>query len=151
MLFYAGPHFSGATHLKLRFADHQKQTITASSYRRIDAVLKRLPGNGRKVLDRLFQLVEHSTKAHSTALEVIEEIAPDVVVVSPMVHFFTPELEYVKAAKAAGIPSVLAVASWDNLTNKGKMKVMPDVVAVWNDAMARKLAAFTGCRRTASS
>ena len=95
-------------------------------------------------MDRFLQRVEHATKAHATAREVIREVDPDVVVVSPMVHFFTPELEYVKAARAAGIPTVLAVASWDNLTNKGKMKVMPDVVAVWNDAMATEATRLHG-------
>jgi hypothetical protein len=42
------------------------------------------------------------------------------------------EVEYVKAAKALGIPSVVPVMSWDNLTTKGLLHVEPDFVLAWH-------------------
>src|SRR5688572_13049811 len=42
------------------------------------------------------------------------------------------EIEYIKAARAVGIPSVVGVLSWDNLTTKGLFHVLPDLVLVWN-------------------
>ena len=41
---------------------------------------------------------------------------------------------YVREAKRLGVPTALAVASWDNLTNKGVLHELPDAVIVWNDA-----------------
>jgi hypothetical protein len=42
------------------------------------------------------------------------------------------QVDTVRAAQAAGIPVAAAIASWDNLTNKGLMRVDPDLVTVWN-------------------
>jgi len=57
---------------------------------------------------------------------------PDVVVASPIDMRFSEEVEYVKAAKALHIPTVVPVLSWDNLTTKGLFHVIPDLTLVWN-------------------
>jgi hypothetical protein len=57
---------------------------------------------------------------------------PDVMVASPVNMRFSTEVEYVKAAKALGIPTVVTVYSWDNLTTKGLFAVIPDLTLVWN-------------------
>jgi FkbM family methyltransferase len=44
-------------------------------------------------------------------------------------------VDYVRSARALGIPTALCVASWDNLTNKGLIHEPVDLVAVWNHAM----------------
>ena len=44
---------------------------------------------------------------------------PDVVMVTPLVAMGSTQAEYVRSARALGIPTALCVASWDNLTNKG--------------------------------
>jgi hypothetical protein len=58
---------------------------------------------------------------------------PDVVVVTPMNQRFSEEVEYVKAAKALNIPTIMPVLSWDNLTTKGLLHVIPDLTLVWNE------------------
>jgi hypothetical protein len=62
----------------------------------------------------------------------IEAYAPDVVVCSPANQRFSEELEYLKAAKSLGIPTVLPVYSWDNLSTKGLIHVAPDLLLAWN-------------------
>lgn len=57
---------------------------------------------------------------------------PDVVVVSPGNMARSQEIEYVKAAKMLGIPTVIPVLSWDNLTTKGLVCIAPDMVLAWN-------------------
>jgi hypothetical protein len=42
-------------------------------------------------------------------------------------------VDWIKGAAQQGITSAVAVASWDNLTNKGLMRLSPDRVFVWND------------------
>jgi len=59
---------------------------------------------------------------------------PDVVLVTPLVELGEPQTDFVRAAKALGVPTALCVASWDNLTNKGSIPELPELVTVWNDA-----------------
>ena len=63
---------------------------------------------------------------------------PDVVLITPLVDLGSDQVEYVKAARALGIRSALCVHSWDNLTNKGLIRVLPDRVFVWNEAQKRE-------------
>ena len=67
---------------------------------------------------------------------------PDVVLVTPLVDLGSDQVEYVKAARALGIRSGLCVHSWDNLTNKGLIRVLPDRVFVWNEAQKREAVAM---------
>ena len=57
---------------------------------------------------------------------------PDVLIASPVNMRFSEEVEYVKAALTLGIPTVVHVLSWDNLTTKGLFHVLPDVTLAWN-------------------
>ena len=58
--------------------------------------------------------------------------------VTPLVEPGSIQVDYIKSAGALGIPSALCVASWDNLTNKGSVRVAPDRVFVWNEAQKRE-------------
>ena len=64
---------------------------------------------------------------------------PDVVVASPYIYSRSSQTDYVKAALALGIPTVVPVASWDNLTTKGVFQVIPDLVLVWNRPLAEEV------------
>jgi hypothetical protein len=74
--------------------------------------------------------------------DVLRLLAPDAVFVSPLVTGGSPQTDYVKSARALGIPSGVLVASWDNLTNKGLIRVLPDRVFVWNEAQRTEAAAL---------
>jgi hypothetical protein len=50
----------------------------------------------------------------------------------------------VKSARKLGIRSALCVASWDNLTSKGLIRVVPDHVIVWNEAQAAEARTLHG-------
>lgn len=64
----------------------------------------------------------------------ILKFKPDAVVTSPVnARFSSADLEYLKAAKAMKIPTALPVISWDNLTNKGLIHIVPDVLLVWSE------------------
>ena len=54
-------------------------------------------------------------------------------IVSPLVDAASDQVDVVRAAQSLGIPAVAAIASWDNLTNKGQLRVEPDLVTVWNE------------------
>ncbi|RJQ38996.1 MAG: hypothetical protein C4555_04225 [Dehalococcoidia bacterium] len=72
----------------------------------------------------------------------LKENRPDVVVASPVDMRFSEEVEYVKAAKSLGIPTVVPVLSWDNLTTKGLFHAIPDITLAWNRAQAGEAASI---------
>ena len=71
----------------------------------------------------------------SPAIEAfVRDQRPDVLLVTPLIELGSQQVDYVKCARRLGIPSALCVASWDNLTSKGLIRVSPDHVIVWNEA-----------------
>ncbi len=74
----------------------------------------------------------------------LEREAPDLVVVTPLVDFGSEQVEYIKSAQRLGVRTAVWVASWDNLTNKGLLRVCPDRLFVWNDAQKREAVEFHG-------
>ncbi|MCH2320125.1 MAG: hypothetical protein MK384_00540 [SAR202 cluster bacterium] len=85
---------------------------------------------GRWVLKKFIEIVP-SDRAICASLR---EWNPDVVIASPSNMKYSEEIEYVKAAKTMGIPTVIAVLSWDNLTTKGLLHETPAATLVWNRA-----------------
>jgi hypothetical protein len=67
----------------------------------------------------------------------VRELAPDVVVVTGTFRHVSSEVELLKSARRLGIPAGIFVTSWDNLTNKGSLKFVPERVFVWNEVQAR--------------
>ena len=70
--------------------------------------------------------------------------APDVVLVTSVVKPASSQVEYLKSARAAGVPAGTCVASWDNLTNKGLLKLAPERVFVWNEVQRREAVELHG-------
>jgi FkbM family methyltransferase len=64
---------------------------------------------------------------------------PDVILISPLVQRGSEyQVDYVKGAHDLGIPVAVMPFSWDNLTNKGHMKAVPDKVLVWNEVQRQE-------------
>src|SRR5581483_8429 len=70
---------------------------------------------------------------------VVDEEQPDAVVACTLLEKASPQVNYLRAAAARGIPTAVMVASWDNLTTKGLIREAVDLVAVWNPAQLREL------------
>lgn len=70
----------------------------------------------------------------------LREWQPDVVVAASAILPYAKETDYLKAAKRLGIPTILIIPSWDNLTTKGTLHVVPDWVFVWNRGQVGELA-----------
>ena len=106
----------------------------------------RIPGIWR-ALNYLLSLVERALPGDPQVDAFVAQHAPDVLLITPLVIFNPPQVEYIKAARKLGIPSALLVASWDNLTNKGQMRDLPDRVIVWNEAQAEEAVTLHGMPR----
>ncbi len=84
---------------------------------------------------RLLRFLEEMIPSDETRINAfIRNAKPDVILISPLVQRGSEyQTDYVKGAHDLGIPVAVLPFSWDNLTNKGHMRVVPDKVIVWND------------------
>ncbi|MGE3274331.1 MAG: hypothetical protein AB7O67_04410 [Vicinamibacterales bacterium] len=86
-----------------------------------------------------WRALESVSPPSPTVVDLLREAAPDVVLVSPTIWPKNPvEADYLHAARCLGIPTVGYVNSWDNLTSKGTVHVLPDVFVVWNEPLAEE-------------
>ncbi|MEA2150687.1 MAG: hypothetical protein QOD69_2517 [Solirubrobacteraceae bacterium] len=143
-LRYLGPEFAQARALRERARQRASSVLTAAAA---------LPGlrtpRGRRALDRTLRTLEAALPPQATVVELIKRHDPDVVLVSPLVGLGSPQGDYMRAAASLGIPTVLLVASWDNLTNKGVIRDQPDLTLVWNPAQIREAVELHGLPREA--
>jgi hypothetical protein len=106
----------------------------------------RRPALRRRLGESLTRL-ERAVPADASVRAFIQQRSPDVVVVSPLVGLGSAQTDVVRAAREVGVPTVLAVASWDNLTSKGVVKDIPDLTLVWNEAQAAEAVHIHGIPR----
>jgi hypothetical protein len=106
--------------------------------RRVPRAVKSFPGVRfrpvRRSLAAALRSAEWCVPRNRAVAGYLEEQRPDVVLVTPLLAMGSPQVDYVREAKRLGVPTALAVASWDNLTNKGVLHELPDAVIVWNEA-----------------
>ena len=87
---------------------------------------------GRRALGGFIRAIEAALPIPKRLVELVESRSPDVVLVSPLIGLGSIETDHLRAAQAAGVPTVLPVASWDNLSNKGVLRDLPTLTIVWN-------------------
>jgi hypothetical protein len=68
----------------------------------------------------------------------------DLLLVTPLIDFGSYQTDYVKAAHRIGLPVAFLPFSWDNLTNRGLIRVAPDRVLVWNEHQRREAVELHG-------
>ncbi|HEY7690858.1 MAG TPA: hypothetical protein VH816_00815 [Gaiellaceae bacterium] len=68
----------------------------------------------------------------------------DVLLAISRVNFGAPEADVIQAARTVGVPSALAVYSWDNLSSKALIHRHPDRLLVWNEIQVREAAELHG-------
>ena len=99
---------------------------------------------GRRVLAGLLDLTERAIPPDPWITGLIRAENPDIVLLTPLIDLGSDQTDVVKGAKALGIPVGLCVHSWDNLTNKGLIRIVPDRVFVWNEPQKREAVEMHG-------
>ncbi|MGE0592547.1 MAG: hypothetical protein AB7G23_10100 [Vicinamibacterales bacterium] len=138
-----------ARYLHPRFAE--APALRARMYRKVlpplMRPLDRLRSLSEASLERLlgvFRALERAIPVSRRLRAFLDAETPDVVIVSPLVDAASDQVDLVRAAKAEGIPVAAAIASWDNLTNKGLLRVEPDLVVVWNERQKEEAVTLQG-------
>jgi hypothetical protein len=134
---YLHPRLAKATALRARM----KRKALPSGFRWIDAVPSVGTG-GSRALMRALAALERAIPSSGTIEQFIEDQHADLVLVSPLVDAASDQVDLVKSAQKIGVPVAACIASWDNLTNKGALRLVPDRVLVWNEAQRQEAIAY---------
>lgn len=107
---------------------------------------KRLAGNGFLwgVAKRTLELAETLVPSERYYELFIRSHAPDVMLVTPLIDFGSYQTDYVKSAHRLGIPVAFLPFSWDNLTNRGLVRLTPDRVLAWNEHQKQEAVRYHG-------
>jgi hypothetical protein len=132
-LRYLHPAFAEAPALRARM----KRKVLPAAYAWLNAIPS-LPPAAVRAGERLLMAADRAIPTSEPMVAFLREQAPDVLLVSPLVAAASEQVDWIKAAHACGIRTAVCIASWDNLTNKGLMRIEPDLVVVWNDAQKRE-------------
>jgi len=130
---YLHPRFAAASKLRARI----KRKVLPAAYHWLDAIPTLAPARVHAT-ERGLMAAERAIPVCQPIVDFLREQAPDVMLVSPLIDAASEQVDWIKAARACGIRSAACVASWDNLTNKGLLRIEPDLVVVWNEAQKRE-------------
>jgi hypothetical protein len=131
-LRYLEPQYAGAPGLRERAEEGVDPAVRAT------ARLARIGGRfGVRGLRAALRHVERCLPPPAYVEHFIADFAPDVVLVTHVAHN-SMQVDYLRAANRLGIHSAYQVFSWDNLTNKGLVHELPELVLVWNDVQAEE-------------
>jgi hypothetical protein len=130
----------------LRYADPAYETtpaIRARASERAPAFARALGrGPGRGLAMRGIGGLEAAVSDPRVAEAFIAERAPDLMLLSPLIGLGSPQVEYLRAARRLGVPNALCVWSWDHLSSKALIRIVPDRVIVWNATQREEAVRF---------
>lgn len=98
----------------------------------------------RRALRTVLERADRGVGVPGSITAFLQARRPEVLVVTPLLELGAPQAPLVRAAAALGIPSVALIASWDNLTMKGRLAELPDRVLVWNEVQRTEATALHG-------
>lgn len=136
---YWHPRLAQAPALRARM----KHKVLPAGFHALDRV-RSLPDGVLRTCLAVLRACERAIPTSRRLQSVLQQAGADVVLVTPLVDAASDQVEVVKAARALGVPVGACIASWDNLTNKGLLRVVPDRVFVWNDAQKQEAADYHG-------
>jgi len=132
-LRYSDPRYEATPKIRERAYERTPLLVLA---------LARLPFRG--LLTRVLAVLERAVPRQIGVDEFITEHQADVLLITPLIELGSPQLDYMRAARALGIRSALCVWSWDHLSSKALIRVVPDKVIVWNTTQRDEARRFHG-------
>jgi hypothetical protein len=142
-LRYLDPQYDGTPRLRSRAAERAPAFAvrfgeSAWSRRRV----------ARAALRRTLRAAEAAVPPSARLEAYLREQRADVMLITPLIGVVgSPQPDYVRAARALGIPTALCVWSWDHLSSKALIRDLPDRVFVWNEVQRGEARRFHGVPR----
>jgi hypothetical protein len=138
-LRYFDPRYADAPKLRTRAEERVPGFIVRAS--------RRWPLTtvwGRRLLARALRAIERTLPRQERADAAIAAHRPDAVLLTPLVHLGSPQVELLRSARAMRVPTALCVGSWDHLSSKSVIRDAPDRVFVWNPTQRREAVELHG-------
>jgi hypothetical protein len=140
---YLDPQYDGTPRLRSRSAERAPEF--AIRFGQTSLARRRL---ARAALRRVLRAADGSLPPSKQIEAFLREQRPDVMLITPLIGVVgSPQPDYVRAARALGIPTALAVWSWDHLSSKALIRDLPDRVFVWNEVQRSEAKRFHGVPR----
>ena len=136
-LRYLEPEFRDAVKLRRR-AERKSPALLLKALRR-PLARRRV---ARTLLRQIINSCDRAVPRDPAVDAHVRRHRPDLVLVTPLLETGSPQSDYLRSARALGVPTGLCVHSWDNLTTKGLIHDRLDVVTVWNQAMKEEAVAL---------
>ena len=130
---YLEPRYANATSLRARAAG-QAPAIAST----IATIASVTGAPGRRLLHAAVRRLDRALPPSPVIVSLLERERPDLLLITPLLYFGSSQVDYVRAARQLGIPTVLGVGSWDHLTTKGLLHAVPDRLVVWNEAQRKE-------------
>ena len=99
------------------------------------------PG-GRRALGRLLRAAEEAMPISEASRAFIEAHDPDAVLLVSVSVWRAPQFDHLRAARALGRRTGVCVFSWDHLSSKAFLRIVPDRLFVWNETQKREAVAW---------
>lgn len=142
---YLQPELRGAVKLQTRSVKKLSEDLQLpGDDAAVAEALRAIPPAQARRLREILDLTERALPPDPLWVSFIAEQAPDLVLVSPLVHFGSAQADVVAAARAAQVPVGMLLFSWDNLSTKGHIHRDPDWMFVWNERQRQEATALHG-------
>jgi hypothetical protein len=132
-LRYQHPIFDRASKLRER-----SRKRTPRGFVLFGGLLRRAGKWSQRLGASLVRRLERAVPDDPAIRAFIEEQDPDLVLLTPLINLGSSQIDYLRAARALGIPTALCVWSWDHLSSKALIRECPDRVIVWNETQKRE-------------
>ncbi len=93
----------------------------------------RVPGIGPRATVGALKAFERLMPRSDAMVQYLRKVAPDLVVLTSLTYSRSQQIDVLKGARSLDIPVAAAIMSWDHLSSKALLHVVPDQVIVWND------------------
>jgi hypothetical protein len=104
----------------------------------------RTPGVGRPATLAALTRFERLMPTSERMVEYLRRHSPDLVVLTALTYARSQQIDLLKAARALDIPVSAAILSWDHLSSKALVHVVPDQILVWNDVQKEEAVEMHG-------
>ena len=132
-LRYLDPFYEQAPLLRIRARERTPQLLAAIASPPLIGGAR-----WRRLVARTLHALDAAVPPPDTIVDYLRQQRPDALVITPLVDLGSQQIDYLRAARQLGIPSALAVWSWDHLSSKAYIRESPERVLVWNETQRRE-------------
>jgi hypothetical protein len=93
---------------------------------------------GRRALGAVLRRAEALMPISDASLRFIDSHDPDAVLFASVSVWRAPQFDHLRAARALGRRTGICVFSWDHLSSKAFLRIVPDRVFVWNETQKQE-------------